>query len=77
MSQLTAGSPTLSQIAVTADFRQSITDDFTGGLPCIRPHALTAAQLEPLAKMIARQLAQEGDGVGWREPFGQLPAGER
>jgi hypothetical protein len=43
----------------------------------MRPLALTAAQLEPLAKMIARQLAQEEDGVGWHGPIERLTAGER
>jgi hypothetical protein len=40
-------------------------------------HVLSAVQLAPLAKMIAQQLAQEADGVGWREPLEQLTAGER
>ena len=43
----------------------------------IRKPTLTAAQLTPLAKMIAQQLAQRDDGVGWREPLEQPTAGER
>jgi hypothetical protein len=40
-------------------------------------HVLSAVQLAPLAKMIAQQLAQRDDGVGWHEPLKQLATGER
>ena len=66
-----------AQVAATGNVSKDVTDDVTGGLTCMRPLALTAAQLEPLAKMIARQLAQEEDGVGWHGPIERLTAGER
>jgi hypothetical protein len=43
----------------------------------IRKPGLSAAQLAPLARLIAQQLAQEADGIGCHGPVEQLTTGER